>query len=101
MEKTKSPTPSPRKLSLQKQKEPTLEYKELENTTEDIGSTEEGTEMEEEEPLTPKPEQPKGKETRSSSRKKPGPVYRSPFAPKRQAKTLGKGKSSNKKPKGK
>ena len=52
--KTKSPTPSPRKLSLRKQKEPTPEYKELRDTMEDIGNSEGGTETEEEEPLTPK-----------------------------------------------
>ena len=38
--------------------------------------------MEEEEPSTPKLEQPKGMGIRSLGRKKPGPVYRSPFAPK-------------------
>ena len=99
--KTKSPTPSPRKLSLRKQKEPILEYEELGDTTEDTGSIEGRAETEEEEPSTPKPEQPKGRETRSSGRKKPKPIYRSPFAPKYQAKTPSKGEGSNKKPKGK
>ena len=101
MQKTKNPTPSPQKSSLRKQKEPTHEYEELGDTTEDTGSTEGGAEMEEEEPSTSKSEQLKGRETRSSGRKKPGLVYKSPFTPKRVAKTLGKGEGSNKKPKGK
>ena len=59
-----------------------LEYEELGDTTEETGSSEGGTEMEEEEPLIPKPKQQKGVGTRSSGRRKPAPVYRSPFAPK-------------------
>ena len=54
--KTKSPTPSPRKLSLRKQKEPMPEYEELGDTIEETGSSQGGAEMEEEEPSTPKPE---------------------------------------------
>ena len=99
--KTKSPTPSPRKLSLRKQKEPTPEYEELGDTIEETGSSEGGTETEEEEPSTPKPEQQKGFGMRSSSRKKPAPVYRSPYVPKHQMKILGKGEGSKKKPRGK
>ena len=96
--KIKSPTPSPRKMNLCKQKEPTPKVEELGDTTEDIGSTEGSTELEEEEPSTPKPKQPKERETRSSGRKKPIPLYRSPFSPKRQLKTPSKGEGSNKKP---
>ena len=101
--KTKSPTPSLQKLSLRKQKKPTPEYEELGDTTDDTRSIEGGVETEEEEPSIPKSEQPKGREPRSLGKKKPRPVYRSPFAPKHHAKTPGKGKGegSNKKPKGK
>ena len=53
--KTKSPTPSPRKMNLCKQKGPTLEIKELRDTMEETASTGE-TEMEEKEPSIPKPE---------------------------------------------
>ena len=80
--KTKSPTPSPRKVSLCKQKEPTPEVEELRDTTEDTIDTGD-MESEEEELSTPKFDQPNGKETRSASKKEPGPLYRSPFAPKR------------------
>ena len=99
--KTKSPMPSPWKLSLRKQKEPTPEYEELGDTTEETGSSEGGAESEEEEPSTPKPEQQKGVGTRSLSKKKPPPIYRSPYASKRQSKTPGKGEGFNKKPRGK
>ena len=98
--KIKSPTPSPRKVSLHKPKEPTPEVEELRDTTEDTTSTGD-TEIEEEEPSMPAPDQPKGRETRSSGRKKPGPLYRSPFAPKQQSKTPAKGEGTSKKPRGK
>ena len=98
--KTKSPIPSPRKVSFCKPKEPTPEIEELRDTTEDTTNTGD-TESEEEELSTPKPDQPKGRETRSASKKKPGPLYRSPFASKRQSKTPGKGEGSSKKPWGK
>ena len=80
--KTKSPIPSPRKVSLRKPKEPTPEIEELRDTTEDTVDTGD-TESKEEELSIPKPYQPKGRETRSKSKKKPGLLYRSPFAPKR------------------
>ena len=48
--KTMSPTPSPWKLNLRKQKEPTPEYEELGDTMEETGSSKGGTEMEDEEP---------------------------------------------------
>ena len=99
--KTKSPIPSPQKMNLHKQKEPKPEIEELEDTTKDIENTEGGTESEEEEPSIPKPEQPKEREIRSSGRKKPDLLYRSPFTPKCQSKTPGKGEGSNNKPRGK
>ena len=98
--KTKSTTSSPRKMNLRKMKEPMPEVEELGDTIEDTGSTEGGTESEEE-PSIPKPEQPKGRETRSLGRKKLGSLYRIPFVPKCQSKTPSKGEGSNKKPRGK
>ena len=57
---------------------------------------------EEEVPSTPEPDlKPKDREIRSSSKKKSGPIYRSPFAPKRQSKTPAKEEGSTKKPRGK
>ena len=71
--------------------------------SEEESVAEEATESEEEEvPSTPELDpKPKGRETRSSSKKKPGLVYRSPFVPKRQSKTPAKGEGSTKKPQGK
>ena len=85
-------------LGKKKEKIPTPEVKELES--EEESTTEDTIKSEEEEvPSTPPPDpKPKWRETRSSSKKKPGPVYRSPFAPKHQMKTPGKGEGSNKKP---
>ena len=55
VKKTESHAPSPRKQSLKKKKEPTPEYEELEDSTEEIGSSGGGTESEEEaELVTPK-----------------------------------------------
>ena len=94
--KKKSPAPSPQKLSLRKKKESIPEYEELEDSTEETGSSSGGTKSEEEdEPTTPKTERMKEVETRSSDRKKfastikkPTPhVYRSSVAPKQQTKT--------------
>ena len=85
-----------------KAKVPTPEIEELKE--EEESTAEDTTESEEEDvPSTPPPDQQprKGVNTRSSRKKKPGPVYRSPFAPKRQSKTPGKGEGSNKKPRGK
>ena len=81
--KMKSLTPSPRKVSLCKPKEPIPEVEELRDTIEDTVSIGDTETEEEEEPSMPAPDHPKGRETRSSGRKKPGPLYRSPFASKR------------------
>ena len=73
--KTKSHAPSPRKLSLRKQKEPTPEYEELGDLTEETGSSERGTESKEEAKSSiPKPEKQKGVGTRSSDKKRPPPI---------------------------
>ena len=84
-----------------KEKIPTSEVRKLESEEESIA--EEATESEDEEvPSTPEPDlKPKDRETRSSSKKKLGPVYRSPFAPKRQSKILAKGEGSTNKSRGK
>ena len=84
-----------------KKKAPTPEIEELEeeeeSTTEDTNDSEE-----EEVPSTSLSDQKsKGRETRSSSKKKPGLVYRSPFVPKCQSKTPAKEEGSTKKPRGK
>ena len=81
---------------------PILEVEELEEEEESMA--EDSNESEEGElPSTPPPDKKprRSMNTQSSDRKKPTPVYRSLFTPKRQAKIPGKGKGSNKKPKGK
>ena len=70
--------------------------------TEETRSSKGGTELEEEaKPSIPKLEKHKGIGTRSLDKKKPPPIYKSPVAPKRSLKTLRKGGSSQKKPRGK
>ena len=81
--KMESPAPSPQKL---KKNVPTLEYEELGDSTEETGSSDGGTKSEEEAKLaTPLAEKRKSVNTRSSG-KKPLPVYKTPLAPKREAK---------------
>ena len=96
-----SSDPASQRSGKKKEKAPTPEVEELEE--EEESTAEDTTELGEEElPSTPLPDQqPKDRETRFSSKKKPGPLYRSPFAPKHQSKMPGKGKGSSKKPRGK
>ena len=91
--------PGSQRSGKKKEQIPMPEVQELESEEEeDEGSTESS---EEEEPSTPRPELKNKRELRSSGKKKPGPVYQSPFAPKRQSKIPAKGEGSNKKPQGK
>jgi hypothetical protein len=83
----KSPTPSPRKLSLRQPWTPTRQVLELGESTEGSAG---GTEEEEEE-SSPR----KGRTTRSSEKKK---TPSSSQAPKRQVKPSGKGEPSTKRP---
>ena len=98
--KVASSKPASLRSGKKKEKEPIPEIQELEE--EEESSTGDATGSEEGEvPSTPPPEQQaKGREMRSSSRKKKL-VYGSPFAPKRTAKTTAKEEGSNKKPRGK
>ena len=95
--------PASQRSGKKKENVPTPKLQELEE--EEESAEEDTTESEEREvPSTPPPDQkPKGRKTRFSSKKKPGPtgVYRSLFAPKRQSKTPAKGEGSTKKPRGK
>ena len=95
-----SSDPGSQRSGKKKEQIPTPEVHELEleEEVEAEGSTES---EEEEEPSSPYPELKTKRETRSLGKKKPAPVYRSPFAPKRQSKIPAKGEGSNKKPRGK
>ena len=87
--------PASQRSGKKKEKIPTPEVRELESEEESVAEEATGSE-EEEVPSTPEPDlKPKGRETRSSSKKKPGPIYRSSFAPKRQSKTPAKGRRFN------
>ena len=91
--------PASQNSGKKKTKAPSPEVEDLEE--EEESTAKDTTKSEEEEvPSTPPPDQQprKGINTWSSGKKKLGSVYRSPFAPKRQLKTPGKGKGSNKKP---
>src|SRR5450759_2676381 len=88
-------TPSPRKMSLRRPQIPTPEVHELENTTEETGST--GESEEDEEASSPRQE----REMRSSGKKKSKPIYNSSQVSKRTKKTLVKGEPSNKRPRAK
>ena len=68
--------PSPRKG---KKKESSLEYEELEETSEEMGSSSGGTGSEQ---VTPPLEAKKGVNTRSSDRKRPPPEFKTPTASK-------------------
>ena len=96
-----SSDPASQRSGKKKEKVPTLEIQELEE--EEESAEEDTTKSEEGEvPSTPPLDQKsKGREKRSSSKKKPVQVYRSPFAPKQQSKTPEKGEGSTKKPRGK
>ena len=94
--------PTSQKSKKKKAKVPSPEVEDLEE--EEESTAEDSNKSDKEElPSTPPPYQKtmKSMNTWSSDKKKPKPVYRSPFAPKRQAKIPGKGERSNKKPKGK
>ena len=86
---TKSPTPSPRKLSLRKPQILTPAVQELGDTTEETASS--GDTEDDEEVSSPR----KGRGTRSAGKRMP---KRSPPALKRPTKTFEKGEPSNKKP---
>ena len=97
--KSESSEPSPWK---QKKKEHTPEYEELDESMEGTGSSEGGMESEDEKVLaTPPAEKKRSMNTRSSGKKEPLPVYKTPLASKRQAKISPNEESSQKKPKGK
>ena len=79
-----SSKPTSQKSGRKKAKVPSPEVEDLEEEEESMA--EDSNESNEEElPSTPLPDQKtwKSMNTRSSDRKKPGPVYKSPFAPKR------------------
>ena len=87
--KSESSEPSPRK---QKKKEQIPDYEELDESTEGMGSSEGGTKSEDEEALaSPPAKKRRSMNTQSSGKKGPPPVYKTPLAPKRQAKTSPKG----------
>ena len=97
--KSESSEPSSRK---QKKKEQTPQYEELDESTKRTGNSEGGTESKNEEALASPPvEKKRSMNTRSSGKKGPLPVYKTPLALKRQAKTSPKGESSQKRLKGK
>ena len=91
-----SSKPSSQKSGKKKEKLPTLELEdEEESTAEDSPESEE-----EDESSTPPPNlKPKRSvNTWSTGKKQPPPIYKSPYASKRQSKTPRKGEGSNKKP---
>ena len=94
--------PASQKSRKKKVKVPSPEVDDLEE--EEESTVEDNNELDKKElpsmpPLDQKTQ--RSMNTRSSDRKKPEPINRSPFAPKHQAKTPSKGKGSNKKPRGK
>ena len=94
-----SSEPASQKSRKKKEKVPIPELEELEEEEESIAEDSAESE-EEEEPSTPPPH-PKPRRsvnTRSSRKKQPPPIYRSPYASKRQSKIPEKGEGSNKKP---
>ena len=94
---------SARKIEKGKKKqEPSTEPEDEEESTAATASSDGGTELEDEEVLpTPLAEKRRSMNSRSSDKKAPPFVYKTPLAPKRQAKTSPKGGSSQKRPKGK
>ena len=81
-----------------KKKEPSPKPEEDEESTAGTGSFER---VDEEERVTPPPYKRCKMDTRSTSKKKPGPEFKTLVASKRPKKTLGKRGSSQKKPRGK
>ena len=83
-----------------KKREPSTEPEEEEESIAAIESLKGGTESKDEEVLaTPLVEKRKSMNTWSSNKKAPPSVYKTPLAPKRQAKTSLKEESSQKRPK--
>ena len=100
--KTTSSEPSSQQRSSRKKKEPTLksEEEEAESLEEEVESSSEEPELEEEVELaTPSLEKKKRIETRSSDRKKPNFAFKTLVSLKRPSKTLKKGESFQKNPK--
>ena len=102
MFKAASSEPSSQKPdNKKKEKKPMLEEEEEEESmAKDTGSSKESADSEEE-PSIPPPEPTTKMGLRLTNKKKPPSIYKSPVPPKRSSKTPGKGKGSNKKPKGK
>ena len=81
--------------------EPSTEPEEEEESTAATGSSEGGTELEDEEPLATPPTEKRSMNTWSSDKKALPSIYKTLLTPKRQAKISPKGGSSQKRPKGK
>ena len=85
-----------------KKREPSTKPEEEEESTTTTGTSKGGTELEDEEVLAIFPAEKRRSMNTWSSRKKEPPIdYKTPLAPKHQAKTSPKRESSQKRPKGK